>query len=204
MVSAVKSDNIPLILEAAQKQFARYGFKKTTMNDIADEIGMSKASLYYYFPNKEELFKEVIKEELAEFIDKINTIISTGKSYIDLLVSYAEMRHVYFQNFINLGKLSSEALKNVKPLYTELFKDFKKEEALLAERMLQKGVDNGELEGLDIPRYAELYVNMIQGLRKNVFMSEDLADFTDDDYEALKKQSILTAKIFGIGIKTKL
>ena len=40
MVSAVKSDNIPLILEAAQKQFARYGFKKTTMNDIADEIGM--------------------------------------------------------------------------------------------------------------------------------------------------------------------
>jgi TetR/AcrR family transcriptional regulator len=36
-----------LILEAAQRQFARYGLSKVTMDEIAEEVGMGKASLYY-------------------------------------------------------------------------------------------------------------------------------------------------------------
>ena len=38
------------ILNAAQRMFGQYGLTKTTMTDIAKEVGMGKASLYYYFP----------------------------------------------------------------------------------------------------------------------------------------------------------
>ncbi len=45
------------ILAAAFTQFSRYGFKKTAMADIAKEMGISRASLYSYFDNKDEIFR---------------------------------------------------------------------------------------------------------------------------------------------------
>ena len=53
-------DKIALILSASQKRFGRYGLSKTTMNEIAADVNMSKASLYYYFKNKEDIFKAVL------------------------------------------------------------------------------------------------------------------------------------------------
>ena len=52
-------EKLSKVLDAAQKRFARFGLSKTTMNDIADDLGVSKASLYYYFPDKESIFKKV-------------------------------------------------------------------------------------------------------------------------------------------------
>jgi AcrR family transcriptional regulator len=48
---------IPQILDAALPVFVRYGFKKTSMADIAQAAGISRASLYLSFSNKEELFR---------------------------------------------------------------------------------------------------------------------------------------------------
>ena len=45
------------ILKAAEVQFSRYGFRRTSMEDIAKETGVSRASLYSYFDNKEEIFR---------------------------------------------------------------------------------------------------------------------------------------------------
>lgn len=52
----MEDSKVVIILEAARKRFAHFGISKTTMNEIAADIGMSKASLYYYFPDKEKLF----------------------------------------------------------------------------------------------------------------------------------------------------
>ncbi|MGE9291186.1 MAG: TetR/AcrR family transcriptional regulator [Puniceicoccales bacterium] len=48
------------ILDAALEVFLRYGFKKSTMGDIADKAGMSRPSLYLVYSNKEEIFRAVI------------------------------------------------------------------------------------------------------------------------------------------------
>jgi len=55
------------ILEAAQVQFSRYGFRRTSMQDIAKETGVSRASLYSHFENKEQIFRElsVLLHEVA-------------------------------------------------------------------------------------------------------------------------------------------
>ncbi len=45
------------ILNAAFTQFSRYGFRRTSMEDIANETGISRASLYSHFDNKEEIFR---------------------------------------------------------------------------------------------------------------------------------------------------
>ena len=54
MGSAEKTDQI---LDSSLAVFCRYGFSKTTMKDLADAAGISRASLYLHFNNKEELFR---------------------------------------------------------------------------------------------------------------------------------------------------
>lgn len=52
------------ILNGARELFERFGFKKTTMEDIARQIGKSKSSLYYYFKTKEEIFGAFVLGEI--------------------------------------------------------------------------------------------------------------------------------------------
>ncbi len=53
------------ILDAATTQFSQYGFRKTSMEDIAREAGLSRPSLYSYFANKEDVFRGV-SQQLSE------------------------------------------------------------------------------------------------------------------------------------------
>jgi AcrR family transcriptional regulator len=57
-----------LILDAAQNRFARFGFSKVTMDEIAEDVGMAKASLYYYYPSKEDVFRAVLRREQEQFL----------------------------------------------------------------------------------------------------------------------------------------
>lgn len=52
----------------AKKVFFTFGYQKSTMDDIARRIGLRKNTLYYYYKNKEELFNEVMKEDLEGII----------------------------------------------------------------------------------------------------------------------------------------
>lgn len=52
------------ILNGARELFERFGFKKTTMEDIARQVGKSKSALYYYYKTKEEIFEAVILRDI--------------------------------------------------------------------------------------------------------------------------------------------
>jgi len=62
----MKNDNNQkeIIIAAATTLFSRFGLDKTTMEDIAKAAKKGKSSLYYYFKSKEQVFAEVIKNEI--------------------------------------------------------------------------------------------------------------------------------------------
>ena len=64
------------ILEAAREQFLSLGFSPVTTDAIASAAGVSKATLYRYFPGKEQLFREVILGHLLEIEGGIASLIS--------------------------------------------------------------------------------------------------------------------------------
>lgn len=64
----MESDKISRVLEAARAVFLRYGFRRVTMQDIADEVGISRPALYLVFSNKEEVFLAAIRDLSAEMI----------------------------------------------------------------------------------------------------------------------------------------
>lgn len=61
-------DKEQAILESARKFFFRYGFKKTSMDEIAEDAGVSKGTLYNYFKNKEDLFIRNSEAKRQEFM----------------------------------------------------------------------------------------------------------------------------------------
>ena len=66
-----KQDKKQRIIAIADKLFARYGIQKTTMDEIARAARMGKATLYYYFKSKEEVFAAVIRREAEMIRDKV-------------------------------------------------------------------------------------------------------------------------------------
>jgi AcrR family transcriptional regulator len=68
------------ILEAARKVFVRKGMDGARMQEIADEAGINKALLHYYFRSKEKLFTAVFSEIFGNFFSSLGQVLASGAS----------------------------------------------------------------------------------------------------------------------------
>lgn len=202
MFNIESTDNFSLILDSAKKRFCRYGLKKTTMTEIAGDIGLSKASLYYYFSTKEELFKEVVKQEHKTLLNEIEGLLSSVVPAEELFHIYLERRLIYFRDFAHLSSLSLEYINSLKPVYARLFENLRKEEIRLVSKILEKGITAQDFENLDIAYYSQLFIAIFQGLRHNVLIKKkDTINITEIEYSLLQRQYESALKMFVKGIK---
>lgn len=84
-----------LIISAAKKLFSRYGLEKTTMEDIAKAAGKGKSSLYYYFKSKEEVYAEVIRQEITGIKTIIRQAIEKEDDPYNKFTRFVETRLNY-------------------------------------------------------------------------------------------------------------
>src|SRR5579883_271627 len=70
-----KDDRPGAILAAALACFAERGFAATRLEDVAKRAGITKGTLYLYFPNKEELFKAVVREAIVANIARGEALV---------------------------------------------------------------------------------------------------------------------------------
>ena len=66
------------ILSVANKLFSRFGFHKTSMDEIAKIARKAKGSLYYHFASKEDLFKEVVSKEITNLKEQLSVIVDNS------------------------------------------------------------------------------------------------------------------------------
>jgi len=71
------------ILNAARKVFIEKGLDGARMQEIADEAGINKALLHYYFRSKDKLFEMIFQEELGKFFPKMVTLMSSDDISIE-------------------------------------------------------------------------------------------------------------------------
>ena len=90
--------NESAILRAAERVFARAGFEGATMADIADEAGLPKANLHYYFGAKRALYRAVLDAVLHDWLDPLDAITPEAdprtalRHYIELKMALAAER----------------------------------------------------------------------------------------------------------------
>ncbi|HZV71498.1 MAG TPA: TetR/AcrR family transcriptional regulator [Saprospiraceae bacterium] len=191
------------ILTAAQKRFGHYGLSKTAMNDIANDIGMSKASLYYYFKDKESIFIAVLEKEHIHFIEAMHKMIKTSVKAETMLIEYVSMRTAVLEKMMALGKFSYDGLLAFKPQISSLLQQFKKEETSLIYNILEFGVRNKEFSMDSIQEHATFFIDTLLSIRKAVIAEHaegDTIEFSPRKYQKLKDQSNMFASIFIKGI----
>lgn len=81
--------------------FSRYGFKKTTMDEIARAVKMGKSSVYYYFKSKEEIFEAVVLHEANILRNELTTAIKLVESPVDKMRNYVFVRMKSFEKLSN-------------------------------------------------------------------------------------------------------
>ncbi|MGQ9664240.1 MAG: TetR/AcrR family transcriptional regulator [bacterium] len=85
------------IIDTARYIFARFGYRKTTMDAIARAARKGKSSVYYYFKNKEEIFLAVVNKEAAGVKEEIRNAIASTSDPKEKLTIYVltRMRVLY-------------------------------------------------------------------------------------------------------------
>lgn len=89
------------IINTAGQIFSRYGFKKTTMDEIARALKMGKSSIYYYFESKEDIFKAVVLQEANILRNELTKSIKSVDSPIEKMRNYVFVRMKAFEKLSN-------------------------------------------------------------------------------------------------------
>src|SRR5471030_3102406 len=81
------------ILEASYQRFLHYGYSKTTMNEIAGDLKLSKALLYYYFPDKSQLYIAVMRKLTDDYLQLLEENINNFKELKAAFVFQVNTQH---------------------------------------------------------------------------------------------------------------
>jgi AcrR family transcriptional regulator len=89
------------VIISAGQIFSRYGFKKTTMEEIAKALKMGKSSIYYYFESKEEIFEAVVLYEANILRNELTKAIKSVESPVEKMRNYVFVRMKAFEKLSN-------------------------------------------------------------------------------------------------------
>ncbi len=201
--SEQKEDKSDLIISAAQKLFGLFGAEKTSMREIADDIHMSKASLYYYFPDKENLYKAVIEKEQTEFLETLEKDIRDNPDPAECLRHYALNRLSYFKYLVNLGRIGPASISDFKPLIVDSFNIFREKEKKVVMQVLEKGKRNGQFNIDSTYETASLFLEILRGLRSIFFNNKKLTSINDEEYKELINRITAATDVFIKGLMYK-
>jgi len=198
-----KSNKVQIIIETAQKRFGLFGIEKTSMQDIADDLKLSKASLYYYFPDKESLYKAVIEKEQNEFIKEITEKVLSINEPDSLLREYVTTRLSYFRTLLNLSRLRLEAYSDLKPVFRETMIQFKEKEKGIILKIFNDGINKEVFFIQDVDKTASLFLDLLKGLRISVVNDKKTLFIEDEEYDKLLYNTVAFTDIFIKGLSIK-
>lgn len=188
------------IIEAALKRFTHYSASKTTMNEIADDLHCSKASLYYYFPDKNALHLSVLEKAGETFFTELETAAAGKSTAHEALMEMISIRHAFARRFCRLELF--RVLRDKQILNSDdIFKYARERETQIVANIIRKGVESGELETEDPVKVATLYIQSMLGLRFSMSHNGMSDDISDEEFEVVRGWQIMLAEIFIKGLK---
>jgi AcrR family transcriptional regulator len=129
------------ILESAIKHFIRYGYRKTSIDEIVKDARVGKGMVYHYFTNKEDLFKKVAEIEHEIMFNELEKAVASEQNAEKRLVLYVFKKIQYTRDFFLERGSDPGILKELKDSYERMVPDYLREVAIIAE-IIEIGIDN--------------------------------------------------------------
>ena len=174
------------ILASAEQLIAQFGFRKTTMEEIATVARMAKSTIYYYFKSKDEIFSEIIRKDSNEFRKKLIEAISETDTSQEKILHYVEARMQHLKELsIYFTTLNDEFLDHYF-FVEEARKNFYEFEKRMLNTMLEEGVYQNCFQINDIDVATKMISNAIKGLEYSLLVRDSENDIEIESEQMMK------------------
>ena len=143
------------IVELTEEKFFRDGFYKTTMDEVASELKMSKKTIYKFFPSKDELVMAIVKHFMEGMKSKIVPALNSDKNAIEKL---AELNSILARTS---EKISSKRMDEIRKHFPSLWNEIDNFRTKMMFGNITKVIDQGKAEGLFIDYPTPIIMNML-------------------------------------------
>jgi AcrR family transcriptional regulator len=137
------------ILNAARKLFFEKGFRDVTVENIARRAELSKGSVYLYFSSKEEIYTQILLNDISKFNKKSFQIFHNDKSAAELVMDFAFIYVDFFLNDRELFRIMMTFMlhtgdMNLKETVNQHIIEVTNNTVKIIETILQQGIDKDE------------------------------------------------------------
>ena len=189
------------ILEAAYQRFLHYGYSKTTMNEIAGDLSMSKALLYYYFPDKSQLYISVMSKLATEYINVLEKKVNNYADLKDAFVSQINAQHEFIvtnYNFFDFFRLNEQ---NLPDAIWEIINQVHRSEIEMLSNAIRSEVQNGKISPVDEPeQVVDLLLDALHGVRVGTISHKKIGFPRKEQLEEIHTKRLLLIDIFLKGL----
>ena len=159
------------IIKVARQIFSKFGFQKTTVDEIAKAAHKAKGSVYYYFKNKEELFQSVVEKEFQTLRTELIKAIDAGGDAKEKLTNYITVRMKTLSELSNIYDALKNDYLNYLGFIEHIREKYDNEEIVLVKSILTTGVINNEFDIEEEEQTAFTIVTALKGLEIPLFLN---------------------------------
>ncbi|MEZ5069449.1 MAG: TetR family transcriptional regulator [Bacteroidales bacterium] len=173
------------IVASATKFFSRFGFHKTTMEEIARNIHKAKGLIYYYFRSKEELFNEVLRAELQAVKDELLVIVRSPDDAIHKITEYIRTRYELLNRAVNYHETLKADFFEKYHFVKDVRDDFDAFEQEQLTRIIREGSEDGYLQLRSIEPTVNVAMMIIKSIDIPLFLQDKYAEYEQTIVELL-------------------
>lgn len=191
------------ILEASHQRFLHYGYSKTTMNEIAGDLSMSKALLYYYFPDKSQLYIGVMRKLANDYLKLLRDNIDSFSNLKDAFVFQINTHHDFIVNNYNFFDAFRLNEQNLPDTIWEIVDEVHKAQLSQLANAIKNEVEKGIIKPLDnSDEIVELLLDAMEGIRVGgASMAHKKNSFPKKEHlEEIRTKKLLLTDIFIKGL----
>ncbi len=166
-----------VIVNAATQYFSKFGFYKTTMDEIAKHIHKAKGVLYYHYNSKEELFNEVLKQELSVVKLELQKVINTDDDALTILNNYIFKRLELLYKAVNYHETLKADFFEKYYFVEEVREDFTKFERNCVHYILSKGKEEGVFQFNDIDSTVNILIMLSNSIEVPLFLQNKYPEY---------------------------
>lgn len=191
------------ILQAAKECFARFGYEKTTMDDIALAVQLNKATLYYYYANKEDIFTAAVLRESEVYIRDLQQRSDATLSPDERVVQYLIERLRYHNQVVNMHELSMQFLKTITPIFDQLYQGILQQEIQFVSKIISEGIDNQFFISCDSYRVSQGLFAVANAIKYMGIQANAAVSVSQLDYAPIEAEIVFLTQLILKGIKSK-
>ena len=162
-----------ILFSASLAVFARYGFKKTTVQDIADRLNMTKGNLYRYAKNKRDLYELTVRWALVRWQDNVRRAIAGQSRVEDQFMVMCRSAVAYLATDADLRQVLA-ADPDIFPMFAgrDPYGDINEASVDMIKTILKRGIQRGRFRPVD----AEITAETIFGIYKMLIIRAYIRD----------------------------